>query len=936
MAIPVVKVSSEFLVNTQTLSSQSSPAIAGLGNGDFVVTWQDFSGTLGDANGFSIKAQIFAADGSKIGSEFLVDTQTASHQVSPTVAGLGNGGFVVTWQDFSGTLGDSSSTSIKAQLFATDGSKVGSEFLVDTQTASYQQFPTVTGLSNGGFVVTWQDLSGTLGDASGTSIKAQVFAADGSKVGSEFLVDTQTANNQTVPTVTGLGNGGFVVTWQDLSGTLGDASGTSIKAQVFAADGSKVGSEFLVDKYTDGNQVVPTITGLANGGFVVTWQDNAFLVGVQVFNSDGTKIGGEFQFAGGGSHSSPTVTGLSNGDFVVAWDNGTDIQAQVFAADGSKLGGNFLINTQTAGNQTVPKITALGNGGFAVTWQDDGGTLGDTSGTAIKAQVFVWDTMPPAAPVIANASVVGGIVNAAHDTAAQALSGTAEAESTLNIYLNGSATPSYVTTADKNGNWSVNIGHLADGSYSYTAVATDLVGNRSAASDPLTFVVDTVPPVLALTSIVRGAGGTATVSGTIDLADAGRTITLADMTFPFASNPTMWSVTTTADANGHWSISGVPVSVFSNSPAVYAFDAAGNPGLSQYVYTASWGNGAVLGDGLRQYVYGLSSGWGIANGAQQNVYAGGLADGAVIRGTQVVWGAANNTTIYSGTQFVWGSSASTTIYSGGAQYVGGTAASTTINFGNQTIYGGASASSTAVHGGSQSVYGTADQTTVDSGGFQYVYGRVTNTTINSGRQNIYADGIAIGTTVNAGNVQIDWGTAIDTAINGGSQIVWGSATGTRISGGVQYVGGTVANTTVDHGEQDIYSGGTASDTTINAYGVVHLAAGGSMHNVTFGAPIARLELAQSSAFSGTISGFQVGNKINLDDMAYDVHMHPSYVTNADHSGGTLTLSDGVHTATLALLGQYTAADFVVGQDAAGTYLATTHQAQPLLATPVQV
>ncbi|MBR1032824.1 hypothetical protein [Bradyrhizobium liaoningense] len=314
MAIPVVKVSSEFLVNTQTLSSQSSPAIAGLGNGDFVVTWQDFSGTLGDANGFSIKAQIFAADGSKIGSEFLVDTQTASHQVSPTVAGLGNGGFVVTWQDFSGTLGDSSSTSIKAQLFATDGSKVGSEFLVDTQTASYQQFPTVTGLSNGGFVVTWQDLSGTLGDASGTSIKAQVFAADGSKVGSEFLVDTQTANNQTVPTVTGLGNGGFVVTWQDLSGTLGDASGTSIKAQVFAADGSKVGSEFLVDKYTDGNQVVPTITGLANGGFVVTWQDNAFLVGVQVFNSDGTKIGGEFQFAGGGSHSSPTVTGLSNGD----------------------------------------------------------------------------------------------------------------------------------------------------------------------------------------------------------------------------------------------------------------------------------------------------------------------------------------------------------------------------------------------------------------------------------------------------------------------------------------------------------------------------------------------------------------------------------------------------------------------------------------------
>ncbi|WP_445217129.1 hypothetical protein ACKWRH_34270 [Bradyrhizobium sp. Pa8] len=279
VAMPVVKVGSEFVVNTQTVSNQSSPAITGLGNGNFVVTWQDLSGTLGDANGFSVKAQIFAADGTRVGSEFLVNTQMAGHQVSPTVTGLGNGGFVATWEDFSGTLGDGGGTSIKAQVFAADGSKVGSEFLVNGETASFQQVPTVTGLSNGGFVVTWQDFSGTLGDASGTSIKAQVFAADGSKVGSEFLVDTQTANNQTVPTVTGLGNGGFVVTWQDLSGTQGDASGTSIKAQVFAADGSKVGSEFLVDKYADGNQVVPTITGLTNGGFVITWQDNAFFVG---------------------------------------------------------------------------------------------------------------------------------------------------------------------------------------------------------------------------------------------------------------------------------------------------------------------------------------------------------------------------------------------------------------------------------------------------------------------------------------------------------------------------------------------------------------------------------------------------------------------------------------------------------------------------------
>jgi hypothetical protein len=53
--------------------------------------------------------------------------------------------------------------------------------------------------------------------SSAPSIKPQVFDAAGAKVGSEFLVNTQTANGQYVPTITGY----------DSSGTLGDSSGTS-------------------------------------------------------------------------------------------------------------------------------------------------------------------------------------------------------------------------------------------------------------------------------------------------------------------------------------------------------------------------------------------------------------------------------------------------------------------------------------------------------------------------------------------------------------------------------------------------------------------------------------------------------------------------------------------------------------------------------------
>jgi hypothetical protein len=83
-------------------------------------------------------------------------------------------------------------------------------------------------LGNGGFVITWTDFS-----SGAPNIKAQAFDAAGATVGTEFLVNTQTALDQTMPAIAGLANGGFVAVWADQSGTLGDASGFSIKAQAY-------------------------------------------------------------------------------------------------------------------------------------------------------------------------------------------------------------------------------------------------------------------------------------------------------------------------------------------------------------------------------------------------------------------------------------------------------------------------------------------------------------------------------------------------------------------------------------------------------------------------------------------------------------------------------------------------------------------------------
>ena len=137
-------------------------------------------------------------------------------------------------------------------MFDASGTAVGSEFLVNTTTTNGQAEPSVTGLAGGGFVVTWRDDSHTGGDRSGAAIRGQMFDASGTAVGSEFLVNTTTTNGQAEPSVTGLAGGGFVVTWSDDSRTGGDTSGLAIRGQMFDASGTAVGSEFLVNTKTTG------------------------------------------------------------------------------------------------------------------------------------------------------------------------------------------------------------------------------------------------------------------------------------------------------------------------------------------------------------------------------------------------------------------------------------------------------------------------------------------------------------------------------------------------------------------------------------------------------------------------------------------------------------------------------------------------------------
>jgi hypothetical protein len=69
-----------------------------------------------------------------------------------------------------------------------------------------------------------------------------------------------------------------VIAWEDNSGLGGDDSESSVKAQVFGADGSRSAASSWSIRRRRGAEAA-SITALANGGFVVTWDDNSGLGG---------------------------------------------------------------------------------------------------------------------------------------------------------------------------------------------------------------------------------------------------------------------------------------------------------------------------------------------------------------------------------------------------------------------------------------------------------------------------------------------------------------------------------------------------------------------------------------------------------------------------------------------------------------------------------
>ena len=344
----------------------------------------------------------------RIGQEFIINTTVTGDQFATSLTALADGRFVMTWSSFD--PGDGSGQCVRGRVFNADGSPAGADFIVNSTTTSTQQLPSVTALPDGRFVVTWTSFDA--GDGSGSCIRARVFNADGSPEGSDFIVNSTSVGGQADVSVTALADG-FVVTWG--SEDAGDGSGECIRARVFDADGNPTGDDFIVNTTTTSDQLFPTVTALADGGFVVTWEStdpgdgSGECIRARVFDADGDPAGDDFivNTTTTDDQVDVSVTALVDGGYVVTWQSidagdgsGTCIRGRVFDADGNPTGDDFIVNSTVTNDQTRPEVTALADGRFVVTWQSEDG--GDGDGIGVRARVFNADGSPAGDDFIVN------------------------------------------------------------------------------------------------------------------------------------------------------------------------------------------------------------------------------------------------------------------------------------------------------------------------------------------------------------------------------------------------------------------------------------------------------------------------------------------------------------------------------------------------------
>lgn len=327
----------EFIVNTETVSTQSQPTVAVAEDGSHIVFWRS---KFQDGSEFGVFAQRYDSAGNVVGGEFQINEETNSNQDQAYAAYHSNGNLMVIWES-SGQ--DGNAGEIYARVYNKQFNDISKgEFRVNTVIEGWQNTARIAAVP-GGFVVVWESLNI---DSERIAIVFKRFGSDGTPLMTiEEQVNIREICDQKNPDIATQADGSFAIVWEHLEdpekcGSAGSLA-SDIAARIYSSDGSALTEEIILSQNTSGNQNLG-ITQDGRGGYVAIWQADT----------------------------------SSN-------DSSDEIYGRRFSASGTLDGEQFIFNSKKDSYQVFPAIALAPDGTLFAVW---GSWSGDGNGTSIRAR----------------------------------------------------------------------------------------------------------------------------------------------------------------------------------------------------------------------------------------------------------------------------------------------------------------------------------------------------------------------------------------------------------------------------------------------------------------------------------------------------------------------------------------------------------------------
>lgn len=253
--------------------------------------------------------------------------------------------------------GGGQSNGIRMARFGANGAAIGGPVTVVDDAAGVDPLMVdATRMSNGNIALVWNQNSAFTAPTYGQpEVMLKIIRPNGAAVGNVITLDGTSAVQAQITTLKG---GGMVAVWLDYApGQQG-----IYRAQMLSATGAKVDGAFEISSTLSEQEVDLRLIALENGGFAVSWRDmsdQAFLA--RMFNPSGQATGNDFEildtmrdFIGGAAGL------IAKGSQLVTYMHGLNpdvgggfvLQGQTFstaASWGSRTAGTAAANTLTGG-----------------------------------------------------------------------------------------------------------------------------------------------------------------------------------------------------------------------------------------------------------------------------------------------------------------------------------------------------------------------------------------------------------------------------------------------------------------------------------------------------------------------------------------------------------------------------------------------------------